>query len=90
MPLWKCDCSNSTNISQIQYQKLRTTLRNEKLQHLRKQNIGKIVASIMTLFTVLLAMAWMAVRVLYNNATLGDLGVFYQIFSRGQSLMGHF
>jgi ATP-binding cassette subfamily B protein len=29
----------------------------------------------------------MAVRVLYGQASLGDLGVFYQIFSRGQGLM---
>ena len=40
------------------------------------------------LITAVGAIGWMAVRVLYNLATLGDLGVFYQIFSRGQSLMG--
>lgn len=70
------------------YQTIRNRLRVEKLQHLKKQSYGKVVAGIFALLTVVGAIGWMAMRVLYNLASLGDLGVFYQIFSRGQSLMG--
>lgn len=69
------------------YQTIRGRLCVEKLQHLRRQNFGKIIASLLALITIAGTVGWMAVRVLYNLATLGDLGVFYQVFSRGQSLM---
>ena len=70
------------------YQSIRHRLRVEKLCHLRKQNIGRILAGATALLTAVFAVGWMSLRVLYNLATLGDLVVFYQIFSRGQSLMG--
>lgn len=70
------------------YQTIRSRLRNEKLKFLKTQGIGKVIAGTFSLITAVGAIGWMAVSVLYNLATLGDLGVFYQIFSRGQSLMG--
>ncbi len=70
------------------YQAIRSRLRKEKLQHLRRQSYGRVGASLIALITAVGAIGWMGMRVLYNLATLGDLGVFYQIFSRGQSLMG--
>jgi ATP-binding cassette, subfamily B, bacterial len=69
------------------YQTIRSRLRNEKLIRLRRQGYGKAAASVLALVTAVATIGWMAVRVLYNQATLGDLGVFYQIFSRGQGLM---
>ncbi|MEZ5428760.1 MAG: ABC transporter ATP-binding protein [Pyrinomonadaceae bacterium] len=70
------------------YQAKRSGLREEKLKHLRRQGIGKLLAGSFALLAAVGAIGWMAVRVLYNLASLGDLGVFYQIFSRGQTLMG--
>lgn len=70
------------------YQTTRSHLRSERLNFLRKQNYGKFAASVIALLTAVGAIGWMAIRVLYDQATLGDLGVFYQIFSRGQALMG--
>lgn len=70
------------------FQAIRTRLRTERIRHLRQQSVGKILATLFSLLTAVAAIGWMAWRVLYGFATLGDLGVFYQIFSRGQSLMG--
>ncbi len=69
------------------YQSVKLRLRNEKLRQIRKQVIGKVVASGIALGVGAGALIWMAMRVLYNTATFGDLGVFYQIFSRGQGLV---
>jgi ATP-binding cassette subfamily B protein len=69
------------------YQSIRGRLRQEKLGRLRKQSFGKVVAAFLGQIVAIGAFAWMVVRVLYNQATLGDLGVFYQVFSRGQGLM---
>lgn len=69
------------------YQAIRTRLRNEKLRRLRRQNYGKVLASSIALFTAVGTSAWMAIKVLYNQASLGDLGVFYQVFYRGQGSM---
>lgn len=70
------------------YQAVRIRLRGEKLRHLRRQGIGRVAAGMIAFLTAAAAVGWMAVRVLYGLASLGDLGVFYQIFSRGQVLIG--
>ncbi|QQS41999.1 MAG: ABC transporter ATP-binding protein [Acidobacteriota bacterium] len=70
------------------YQGVRQKIRAEKLRHLRRQGTSRIAAGAFALVTAGGAVAWMAYRVLYGFASLGDLGVFYQIFSRGQSLVG--
>lgn len=70
------------------FQKIRKKIRSEKLSHIRTQGVGRIAAGSFALLTAGGAVAWMAYRVLYGLATLGDLGVFYQIFSRGQALVG--
>ena len=69
------------------YQSIRGRLRHEKLLRLRKQGYGKILAASIALITAVGTSVWMAIKVLYNHATLGDLGVFYQVFSRGQGSM---
>ena len=68
------------------YQSIRSRLRHEKLRRLRKQGYGKFLAASIALIAAVGTGTWMAVKVLYNQATLGDLGVFYQVFSRGQGL----
>lgn len=69
------------------YQKLRGKLRSEKLKHLRDQSGGKIAANFLALATGAVAMAWIGLRVYNNTASLGDLAVFYQVFSRGQTIV---
>jgi ATP-binding cassette subfamily B protein len=62
-------------------------LRLEKLRRLRGQAYSRLVAAFIALLSGGGSIAWMAARVLYGRATLGDLGVFYQVFFRGQSSM---
>lgn len=69
------------------FQELRAKLRNEKLRHLRQQFGGKIVANALALVVGVIAMGWIALRVYQGSATLGDLAVFYQVFSRGQVIV---
>lgn len=70
------------------FQDKRQTLRNEKLGHLRKRLYGKLYSNILLLGVGGGAIAWVAVGVYNNTSTLGDLAVFYQIFSRGQTILG--
>lgn len=69
---------------------LRGRLRNEKLGILKRQFFGKLLANIVSLGAFAFAIGWIAFRIFYGLATVGDLAVFYQIFSRGQSLMRSF
>ena len=69
------------------YQKLSLRLRREKLHHLKHQFGGRLLAGILALVTAGIAVGWMALKVLNKTATLGDLAVFYQVFSRGQSIL---
>ncbi len=69
------------------FQELRTKLRSEKLRHLKQQFAGKIFANALALAVGVIAMGWIALRVYQDTATLGDLAVFYQVFSRGQVIV---
>jgi ATP-binding cassette subfamily B protein len=69
------------------YQELSLRLRLEKLGHVKRQLSGRLIAAAIALLTAAGAMGWMALRVFNNLATLGDLAVFYQVFSKAQSLM---
>jgi ATP-binding cassette, subfamily B, bacterial len=69
------------------FQALRLRLRGEKMNLVRRQFAGKLLAETIALLTAGTALGWMAINVLYRLATLGDLAVFYQIFSRGQSII---
>lgn len=72
------------------FQNLRLRLRAEKMRHLRRQLSGKLFASLLALFTAAAGVGWVALQVLRGIATIGDLAVFYQVFTRGQSLMRTF
>lgn len=72
------------------YQRAKGRLRVEKSRHLKRQMSGRIAASVLSLGVAVGAVIWMAFRVFNHTASLGDLGLFYQIFSRGQGLAGSF
>lgn len=69
------------------YQKLRRNLRSERLQQLRKQSLSRLGAGSAALFVSGATMIWMGWRALKGQATLGDLALFYQAFSRGQGVV---
>lgn len=69
------------------YQSLRLRLRDEKMRHLKRQFGGKVFASSLALLTAAIGVGWIALQVLRSLATIGDLAIFYQVFSRGQVLM---
>ena len=69
------------------FRKTRESLRNEKFAHLRRQFIGKVLANSFALVTAAIAVGWIAFQVFYKTATLGDLAIFFQVFSRGQTIL---
>lgn len=72
---------------QSTYQALRRRLRAERLRLIKVQNLARLSAGAGALLVSGAAMAWMVWRALQGLVTLGDLALFYQAFSRGQSLM---
>lgn len=70
------------------YNATRTKLRTAQLSHARAQGLARMAASSVALFVGGCALAWMLWRATQGTATLGDLVLFYQVFTRGQSLMG--
>ena len=76
------------NRYRTKFQKLRRKVREEKIGWLRRQLSGKAVASAIAFGAGGVAVAWIGLRVFYGQATLGDFGVFYQVFSRGQGVLG--
>lgn len=71
----------------LRYQVARRRLRNEKLKQLRKQALGKSLATALSLAVAGIAIGWIGLRVYNGQASFGDLAVFYQIFNTGQGMM---
>jgi ATP-binding cassette subfamily B protein len=69
------------------YQGLRQRLRAERLRLSRDQGLARLGASLVAVLISGTVMVWMVWQVLQGLATLGDLALFYQAFSRGQNLM---
>lgn len=69
------------------FQDLRRRLRNERFDHLKRNFTGKLLANSIALAASAIALSWVGSRVFYKLATLGDLAVFFQVFTRGQALM---
>jgi ATP-binding cassette subfamily B protein len=69
------------------YKKFRDRLRDERLGHMRRQNVGKFGANLFALFMLGIVMLWMVWRVSSGTATLGDLALFYQAANNGQDLI---
>ncbi|MGE3169133.1 MAG: ABC transporter ATP-binding protein [Pyrinomonadaceae bacterium] len=72
---------------QERFQTLRRKLRIEKFSHLKRQFVGKMLANVTSMAAATLAVGWIALGVIYRTATLGDLAVFIQVFTRGQSIL---
>jgi ATP-binding cassette, subfamily B, bacterial len=75
------------------YQAGRGVLRGEQSRLLRQQALARLAASTLSLLLTGAVLAWMVLRTLQGALTLGDLALFWQAFSRGQSLaqalLGH-
>ena len=72
------------------YQHLRSTLRKDKLELIKKQGLARLWASVFGLIVSGGTMAWMVWRAFLGQVTLGDLALFYQIFNKGQTLLATF
>ncbi|MBD2112407.1 MULTISPECIES: ABC transporter ATP-binding protein [Cyanophyceae] len=72
------------------YQRLRRRLRREHMQLIRRQTLSRLLASAIALLLSGLAVVWMAQQLLLGLLTIGDLALFYQAFSRGQSIIKSF
>jgi ATP-binding cassette subfamily B protein len=66
---------------------LRRRLRDERLSLASKQGLAELAAGLFALLVTAVAMIWIVWRVLQGLATLGDLTLFYQAFSQGQTAM---
>ena len=69
------------------YQALRRRLRSERLRQMRELSVAKLGAAASSLVIFGAAAAWMVWRTVQGLATLGDLVLLYQTFSRGQGIM---
>ena len=54
---------------------------------MRRLGIAKLLAGVLALMLLATSLGWMGWYALYGILTLGDLALFYQVFSRGQGLM---
>lgn len=69
------------------FQDLRRRLRVEKLQIMRQQAFAEWWAAGLGVAAMGGAMGWMIWRAVQNQATIGDLAMFYQAFQQGQRMM---
>jgi ATP-binding cassette subfamily B protein len=72
---------------QKKYSGMRQDLRQERVGHLKRQYFAKVFTGVFSLLGAAAAIGWIAQRALYGLATVGDIVVFYNIFTRGQGLM---
>ncbi len=72
---------------QSSYQNLRSDLRTEKLDQMRRLSIAKLFSSVLSLLVLGAAIGWMGWRAIFGSLTLGDLALFYQAFIRGQGVI---
>jgi len=69
---------------------LRQRLRDERVVLSRRQALSEAGAAALGLLVTGAALLWMVWRVLHGRGTLGDLALFYAVFSRGQAAMRSF
>ncbi|MCU1335643.1 MAG: Xenobiotic-transporting ATPase [Bryobacterales bacterium] len=72
---------------QAAFEALRTNLRSQRLQLIRKQSLSRMIAALAGMGVVGITLGWMGWRTFRGSATLGDLTLFYQAIVGGQSLM---
>jgi len=78
---------NLGNYFQSSYKKLRQRLVRERLRLIKNQSLARLVAGAGSLLVTAGAMALIVWQALQGKLSLGDLALFYQVFSRGQALM---
>lgn len=71
----------------LAYQALRRRLRTEHLRLTQQRSLARLSANAMALLVAGGAMSWMLWRASQGFATLGDLVLFYQAFTQGQSIL---
>ncbi len=69
------------------FEALQSRLRGERLELLRRQAVGEVVASLAGMAVLGLSLLWMVRRAVTGSVTLGDLAMFVQAFFQGQRLM---
>jgi ATP-binding cassette, subfamily B, bacterial len=69
------------------FQQLRGQLRSERMRLIRGQVLAEVGAGSLAVVATGLAIGWMAWRVTQGLASLGDVALFYQVFTQGQRLM---
>jgi ATP-binding cassette subfamily B protein len=69
------------------FQQLRRRLRQERMQLIRAQALAEMGAGSLGVVVTGLAIVWMAWRATRGLASLGDVALFYQVFTQGQRLM---
>ncbi len=69
------------------YRAMRARLRGERLQLARQQMLAELGADAAAVLAMGLTIAWMVGRLMQGLAGLGDLALFYQVFSQGQRLL---
>ena len=69
------------------YQKVRGGLLNEQLRLVRDESLAEFAAGLGALLISGCALLWIAWQMLQGLYTLGDLGMFFQAFNQGQSLL---
>jgi len=69
------------------FQELRQQLRHGHLRLIKAQTIADLGASFLALAVSAVCLAWMMLQAIEGSATLGDLVLFYQAFSMGQSVV---
>jgi ATP-binding cassette subfamily B protein len=62
-------------------------LRSERMRLIRGQVLAEVGAGSLAVVATGLAIVWMAWRVTQGLASLGDVALFYQVFTQGQRLM---
>ena len=69
------------------FRMIRMRLRNEEIGLIKSQIVSQLAAGAATLVVFAAVLGWMAWRAMQGLATLGDLALFHQAFSRGQHVM---
>ena len=75
------------DVLQTQYRTVRARLRSERLRLVGRQMWAGFGADCLGLLVMALTLIWMLNRLTHGQATLGDVALFYQVFSQGQKLM---
>jgi ATP-binding cassette subfamily B protein len=70
------------------YLTIRHKLRSERLDLIRRQAVGRVVAAALSLLVTAAVMGWVVWEALHGRATLGDLAAFYQAFTQAQNVAG--